>query len=236
MAKVFRQRWLAATQPQTWRCSVPKSKGLTRPKWAAPDNLQVGHLALALRRPGKDVRATLGIVSTLGKAWHTPACGSLDRYLQTDVVIYPGFSGVPLLDASGGDIGLNTSAILRGISITVPVPTVRRVVESLLSHGRIRRAYLGVGTQPVRLPVALAEQLDQKAGLLLVSVETESEAEQHGLLLGDTIVALDGRPVRQVDDLLALLSGDKISVAVPVSVIRGDEVCEITVTVGERTW
>lgn len=212
-----------------------ESKGLTPPTWAAPDGLQVGHLALALGRPGKEVRATLGIVSALDKAWHTPAGGSLNRYLQTDVVMYPGFSGGPLVDASGAVIGLNTSAILRGISITVPAPTVRRVVESLLSHGRIRRGYLGVGTQPVRLPQALAEQLNQKTGLLLVSVETGSAAEQHGLLLGDTIIALDGQPVRQIDDLLAMLNGDKIGVAVPVSVLRGGEIRKMTITVGERT-
>jgi S1-C subfamily serine protease len=96
--------------------------------------------------------ATLGIVSALGENWRTPAGGKIDRYLQTDVVMYPGFSGGPLVNAGGEVLGLNTSALLRGISITVPGTTLRQVVGALLSHGRVRRGYLGVGAQPVRLP------------------------------------------------------------------------------------
>ena len=90
--------------------------------------------------------ATLGVVSALGESWRTPAGGQLDRYLQTDVVMYPGFSGGPLVDAEGKVLGLNTSALLRGISLTVPTSTVRKVVETLLAHGRVRRGYLGVGS------------------------------------------------------------------------------------------
>src|SRR4029453_420552 len=100
--------------------------------------LRVGHLVLALGRPGRTVQATLGIVSALGGAWRTPAGGQIDRYLQTDVVMYPGFSGGPLVDAAGQVVGLNTSAMLRGVSLTVPVATLRRVVEMLLAHGRVR--------------------------------------------------------------------------------------------------
>ena len=208
--------------------------GLTPPTWVEPDDLQVGHLVLALGRPGRGVRATLGIVSALGDGWVTPAGGRVTQYLQTDLVMYPGFSGGPLVDADGRVLGLNTSALLRGLSITVPLPTLRQTVETLLAHGRIRQGYLGVGTQPVRLPSALAQQAGQETGLLLVSVSPESPAEHGGLFLGDTIVAIGGGPVRQVDDLLAFLSGAEIGASVPVRIARGGQVQELSINVGER--
>ena len=212
-----------------------ESTGQTPPAWAELDGLRVGHLVLALGRPDQNVRAALGIVSALGKSWNTPAGGRLDHYLQSDVVMYPGFSGGPLVDSAGNVLGLNTSALLRGISLTVPSPTLRQVVETLLAHGRIRRGYLGVGTQPVRLPPTLAQKLGQEAGLLLISVEPDSPAERHGLLLGDTIISLDGQPVRYVDDLLGFLSTDLIGRSVPLRIVRSGQVQETTVTVGERT-
>lgn len=210
--------------------------GLTVPTQAQlnDQDIRVGHLVLALGRPGKSVQATLGIVSALGKNWRTPGGSQLDYYLQTDVVMYPGFSGGPLVNAAGQVVGLNTSALLRGISITVPVTGMRRVVEALLAHGRIKRGYLGVNTQPVRLPTALREQLNQETGLLLAAVEPDSPAEKGGLLLGDTIVAFAGTPVRQHDDLLAQLSPDRVDTEVPVRLVRGGQVQDITVVVGER--
>ena len=207
---------------------------LTPPRWADLESLRVGHLALALGRPGKTVQATLGIVSALGKDWRTPAGGRLDRYLQTDVVMYPGFSGGPLVDVTGQVLGLNTSALLRGISLTVPVDTVRRVVETLLTHGRVRRGYLGVGIQPVRLPEALGEELGQETGLLLVQVKSGSPAEKGGLLLGDIIVALDGQPIRHHDDLLTYLTGDRVGTAVPLRIVRAGQVQDVTVVIGEH--
>ena len=133
-----------------------QANGLTPPTWVGAETLKVGHLALALGRPGESVMATLGIVSALSKDWRTPAGGQFDYYLQTDALMYPGFSGGPAVDAAGGFLGFNTSAMLRGITMTVPTGTLRRVVEVLLTHGRMRRGYLGVSAQAVRLPAGLA--------------------------------------------------------------------------------
>jgi S1-C subfamily serine protease len=204
------------------------------PTWAEFEGLSVGHLVLGLGRPGRTVQATLGIVSALGEGWRTPAGGRVEPYLQTDLVMYPGFSGGPLVDVNGEVLGLNTSALLRGISLAVPTPTVRQVVETLLAHGRVRRGYLGVGAQPVRLPADLAESLGQETGLLLVSVEPGAPADAAGLTLGDTIVALDGQPVRHMDELLALLGADRVGASVPISIVRGGQAQELTVTIGER--
>ncbi len=197
------------------------------------DDLSVGHLVLALGRPGRTVQATLGIVSALGTSWRTAAGGTIDRYLQTDVVMYPGFSGGPLVDAEGKVLGLNTSA-LRGVSLAIPGRTVNRVVESILSHGRVQRGYLGVGVQPVNLPEALSEELGQETGLILISVEPGSPAEAGGLTLGDTLLSVHGKPVRRMDDLLSLLSGDLVGEEVIVGILRGGDTSEQKVTVGER--
>jgi S1-C subfamily serine protease len=200
----------------------------------AADSMQVGHLVLALGRPGQTVQATLGIVSALGSNWRTSVGGQIDQYVQTDVVMYPGFSGGPLINAAGQLLGLNTSALMRGISLTVPATTLTRVADMLVKHGKVRRGYLGVNTQPVRLPAGLAQQLGQETGLLLVAVEPGSPAEQGGLLLGDTIVALEGSAVQQHDDLLALLSADRVGSNVTLKIVRGGQVQEISVVVGER--
>ena len=202
--------------------------------WSDVDNARVGHLVLALGRPGGSVMATLGVISALDETWRTPAGGQIDRYLQTDVVMYPGFSGGPLVDATGRVLGLNTSALLRGIALAVPSSTLRRVVESLLSHGRIRRGYLGIGAQPVRLPEALTQEFSQETGLLVFSVAPDSPAEKGTLLLGDIIVALDGHPTRHLDDLLTRLNGDSVGAKLPVRIVRGGQGQELVVTIGER--
>ena len=211
-----------------------QASNLTPASWAETSELRVGHLVLALGRPGEKMMATFGIVSALSKDWRTPAGGKLDYYLQTDVVMYPGFSGGPLVDVSGRILGLNSSALLRGISVTVPAISLRQTVEALLAHGRVRRGYLGVGAQTVRLPAALAAQLNQETGLLLGSVEAGSPAEQAGLFMGDTIVTLDGQPVRHLDDLLALLSGDRAGKTASVRIVRGGQAMEISVVIGEH--
>jgi S1-C subfamily serine protease len=167
--------------------------------------------------------------------WGTRAMGSTaEGFIQTDVVMYPGFSGGPLVDASGRVYGMNTSGFMRGLSLAVPTRTIQRVAETLLQHGRMRRGFLGISAQPVHLPDSLAEQLGQDTGLLLASVETGSPAERGGLLLGDVIVSVDGVPVEHLDELLALLSGDRVGREVPVGLVRGGELRELRVTVGER--
>lgn len=200
---------------------------------ANPD-LKVGHLVFAAARPGRKIRSSMGMINVLGDGWRTPAGGTIDRYIQTSIEMLPGFSGGPLLSSTGQLIGLNTSAITREGGLTVPVTTISRVVETLLAHGKIRRGYLGVGTQPVRLPETLWQSLGQETGLLIVSVETSSPAEKGGLLLGDVIVALDGQPVRFMDDFLASLSGDQIGKEAAVKILRGGQVQEVKVVLGER--
>ncbi|MCP5095655.1 MAG: PDZ domain-containing protein [Chloroflexi bacterium] len=196
--------------------------------------LGVGNLVLALGRPGHTVQATMGIVSALGESWRTGMGGQIDRYLQTDLVMYPGFSGGPLVNVNGNLVGLNTSALARGVSLAIPTPTLARVADSLLAHGRVKRGYLGVSTQQVRLPDAAKDELGQKRGLLIVSVESSSPAENGGLTLGDTIVGLGSNAVQNHNDLLSALNSNAVDSEVSIKILRGGQVQTASVTLGER--
>lgn len=199
------------------------------------DDIKVGHIVLALGRPGRTVQATLGIVSAYGDKWRTGAGGEIDRYLQTDVVMYPGFSGGPLVTVDGQVAGLNSSHLARGVSLTIPNATVQRIADTLTSGGTIKKGYLGVSTQAVRLPDAIAEELSQETGLLIAGVESGSPADTSGLLLGDTIVTFSGTPIRHHDDLISLLAGDHVGQKSPMKIIRGGKVEEMNVLVGEKS-
>ncbi len=203
-------------------------------KWMNPDDLRVGHLVLVLGRPGRTVRAAMGIISALGESWRTMAGGNIDRYLQVDAALYPGFSGGPLVTVDGKIIGMNTSGLLRGIAVAVPVPTIRQVAEELLDHGRISRGYLGIGTQPARLPSELAQELGQETGLLVTSVEPDSPAHKAGLVLGDTIVNIGNQPVKFWDDLLSFLGKSKVGSTITVRIIRAGKLQDLTAAVGEH--
>jgi S1-C subfamily serine protease len=207
--------------------------GLPAATWVDASELKVGHLVLALARPGRTVQATLGIVSALGGPWRTGGGGEIDRYLQTDVVMYPGFSGGALLNAAGHVAGLNSSALGRGVSLAIPAATVKRVVETLLKHGKLPRGYLGVGVQPVRLSESLQANVGQETGLMLLSIEEGGPAQQGGLIQGDVVVTFADQPIRTLDELQALLSGDRVGQSVPVRIVRSGQVQTLTVTIGQ---
>ena len=226
---------LVGRDPTTDLAVLRIQEGNLTPLPVADDGLvRVGHIVLGLGRPGQKIRATMGIVSALAEGWRSPLGGKLDCYLQTDLTMYPGFSGGPLVDGEGRSLGINTSALMRGVSMVVPNVTIKGVVDALLSHGRIRRGYLGVTSQPIRLPQAQSSSLGQDTGSLLVSVEPGGPADKGGLFLGDTIVGMAGQPVRQLEDLLALLGGDSAGTVADLRILRGGQLLDLKVTIGER--
>jgi S1-C subfamily serine protease len=210
--------------------------GVKPTTWSDLDGVKVGHLALAVARPGRTVRASLGIVSTLGADWRTDAGGKIDRYLQTDLELFPGFSGSLLADVGGRVLGLNTSGLLRRYSMAIPTSTAKRVVESLLTRGRVQRGHLGIVSYPVRLPSSLESSVGQRTGLLVAQVQADSPAEKAGITLGDVLIAFNGRPVTHVGELFEQLDEDQIGKEVVVRVVRGGEPRDIKVTVGARNW
>jgi S1-C subfamily serine protease len=202
-------------------------------EFAAPDALRVGQWVVALGRPGTAIRASARIVGVLGPELRTPLGGKLDRYIESDRGFPRGFAGGPLVDVRGRALGMNTAGVLRGADLTVPTPALQRAVGELLAHGKVRRGYLGVGVQPVRLPDALHAAAGAQRGLLVLSVEPGSPAAAAGLLQGDVIVELDGRAVADPRELSAALQ-DAFGRALGAKIVRAGAVQAITVTPGER--
>jgi S1-C subfamily serine protease len=194
--------------------------------------LKVGHMVLAL---GYGPRASWGVISALGPRWRSWRGGDIDRLVRLDLVLYPGFSGGPLVDAAGRVVGLNTSALARETRLALPVTMVARVADELLRTGHVSRGYLGLGMQPVRLPEPLRAQLGLgEGGLIVVMVEPSGPAAQGGVLLGDVLVALDGEPVGDLDDVQARLGSDRVGTEVGAVVLRGGVRAELRIRVGEQ--
>ncbi|HEX6616830.1 MAG TPA: trypsin-like peptidase domain-containing protein [Gemmatimonadales bacterium] len=202
----------------------------------ASDPVRVGQLMLALGRPGSAVTASLGIVSAVGGEWRTWQGGTIDQFVRLDLSIYDGFSGGPLVNAGGRVAGINTSGLARAAAVTVPSRTVERVVKQLLERGHVARGWLGIATQPVRLPPALRRSAGAEAevGLVVVNVEPESPADRGGVLIGDVLLALDDRPVADPGDVMAALGAERIGRPAVLRVARGGRAEQLSVTVGER--
>ena len=218
--------------------SAPTAKALTLADRAADDALRVGSLVLALGRPGDGgVTASLGVISTVGERWRTWSGGEIDRFVRLDLAVYDGFSGGALVDAEGSVLGVNCSALARGTPLTIPNATVERVVDALLTRGHVARAYLGVAMQPVRLTRSLAERLklsETAGGVLVVMVESDSPADRGGLLVGDVIISADGHDMAEPQDVAELLGAERVGGKLELRVVRGGELKNLSLTVGER--
>src|SRR6059036_3602000 len=191
------------------------------------DALKVGQFVLALANPmGRHPSATYGIVTNPAFSIRSWWGGAPNKVLVTDARLNPGYSGGPLVDARGRVIGINAAyANNRGISI--PVNTVKTVVDKLMQDGKIKRAYMGITAETIRLPDNL---VGQPAGLIIYGVDQDSAAKKAGVAIGDVIVKLDGKPVETLADLRGLLDDGAIGKQVKLSVLRGEKLTELTIT------
>jgi S1-C subfamily serine protease len=197
----------------------------------APDaELRIGHLVLAL---GAGPRASAGIVSALDTRGGRHATGET---IAVDLTLYPGFSGGPLIDVLGRVVGLTTSGASRHLQYAIRAAAITRLADHVAQRGRIPRAYLGVGTQPVALPEALRHRLglEQHTALIAVNVRPDGPAAGAGLIIGDIIVSIDRDPIAEPEDLVAALRPERVGQVVTVRIVRGGEPHELGVAVGER--
>jgi S1-C subfamily serine protease len=199
------------------------------------DALRPGHLVLALARFGEGgPRVAFGAVSATGGKWRCWKGGEIDQLLQSDLSIYPGFGGGPLVDAAGRVHGVNSGALSRPFATTIPVATVERIVRHILDRGYVARGWIGAAMQAVRFDAATRKRISVDGGLLVVSVEPEAPAERAGLLVGDVIIAVEGQRLEGFEQLLDVLAGDAVGRALKVDVVRGGDVRGVEVLISER--
>ncbi len=207
------------------------------PAQPAPDEGRVGQLGLAAARPSPEgMQAALALISAIGGPARTRRGGLLRRYFRLDAVPYPGFSGGPLVDGGGLVLGINTSGLAGGAFLSIPASLAWETAEALKQHGRIKRGYLGVRSQPVELSPAAQAALkrEQATGLLLVGVDHDSPAGKAGMIVGDILVAIEGQIIADPDDLMTVLSSDLAGRNAAVEVLRGGQPLNLTVLVGEH--
>lgn len=203
--------------------------------WDDGAGLKVGQLALLLARPGETVRATSGILSAVGKVpWRTMRGGEIARYLESDAPHQPGFSGGALVGLEGKVLGLTSTGLRRQTSLTIPTLTVKRVVEQLATHGKLRRSYLGLSLQPLRLPEEVRTATGEEVGLLVMGVEKGGPADLTGIKYGDTVLHLGDAQVKTLEDFYGWLKADRVGQTVPVKFFRDGKVETRDLTLGAR--
>ncbi len=198
---------------------------------------RLGQITLVLGRPTPDgIEASLGTVSALGGPIRTGRGGMLERYIRTDSISYPGFSGGPLVAADGTVLGVNTSGLANGAAITIPADVAWKIADVLAKNGRIKHGYLGIRSQTVEIPEASQKALkrQQGTGLLVVGVENNSPAAKGGFIVGDILVAVSGKPVLHHDELFTQLDGDVAGKSTSIEILRGGQPQTLNVQVGER--
>jgi S1-C subfamily serine protease len=203
---------------------------------ADSSSLRVGSLVLAVGRPGRNVSASFGIISAVGEGWRSWQGARIDRVFRLDLSVYDGFSGGPLVDASGAVLGLNNSALARGTPMALPAKAVDRVLDELLESGHVRRPFIGVAVQPVALSASLVKQhqLGHDSGLLIVSIADASPADKAGVLLGDVLLEANGQSIGRPDDLLDALSSVETGGSVTLKLLRGGTIKTVSVTPADR--
>jgi S1-C subfamily serine protease len=214
---------------------------LTAAKLGESRDLRVGQLAIAIGNPyGFQYTVTAGVVSALGRSLRASSGRLMDDIIQTDAALNPGNSGGPLLNSRGEVIGVNSAVILpaQGICFAIAIDTAKYVAGWLVKDGKIRRSYIGVGGQNVKIHrrIVRFHNLPVESGLLVVSVEPKSPAEQAGLQTGDVIYEFATQPVATLDALHKLLTDSRIGTKTPVGVIRHTEKLALEIVPGESQW
>jgi S1-C subfamily serine protease len=201
--------------------------------------LRRGQIAIAIGNPlGFDATVTAGVVSALGRSLQSRTGRMIEDVVQTDAALNPGNSGGPLVSSAGEVIGINTAVIMgaQGICFAVASNTANFVAGEIARHGRVRRAFIGIGAATTAIPrrIALRLGLEQTHGARLLSVDQSGPAAHAGLLTGDLVIALDGKPVSGVADLLRALDAEKINRTVSVDFLRRSEQLRLWIGPVER--
>jgi len=199
--------------------------------------LKLGHVVLALGRSrGSNLVASAGIVGGISGEWEPRRGARVDQHIRLSLELYPGFSGGPLVNAQGKVVGINTRGLSRGRAVTIPLATVNRIVDELIEKGHIAKPYLGLAMQPVAVPESLLGKVPGagNSAVLVVHVEPAGPADKAGVLLGDVVVELQGKPVEDTGDIQQLLGSAKIGDTVAATVLRGGAPVKLSIMLADR--
>ena len=190
------------------------------------DRLRVGQLAIAMGNPlGFQSTVSTGVVSALGRALRSTQGRLIENIIQHTAPLNPGNSGGPLVDSAGKVVGINTAiiAMAQGIGFAIPANTARWVVSQILTHGRVRRGFLGIAgrQRPLDRRIVRFHGLNENYAVEVLSVESTGPAGIAGIRSGDLIVAINGAGVQSVDDLHRFLAEWPIGRPVEIDIVRG---------------
>lgn len=209
-------------------------------EFGAAETLRVGQLVVAVGNPlGLAGSVTAGVVSGLGRAipvWSGGNRRVIEDVIQTDAALNPGNSGGALADTHSRIVGINTAVAGAGLGLAVPInATTRRIISALLSDGRVRRAYLGLVSTPIRLNPSTVIRTGQREGLRIVEVLPDSPADKAGLSAGDILLTAGGRPVSNAESLQRLLFADAIGQPLDLAVLRDGSESHVVAVPEEMT-
>lgn len=215
--------------------TVIRVDNLARPSLDAAAEPTPGHLAVAIGRTWSGgVMAALAPVAVVGGPLRTGRTSSIDRVIRIQQTPHGALNGGVLIDADGKAIGIVTGMAIRGTTVVIPATIAWAAARAVATEGGARQGFLGVSSLLVPLPERQRAGRTQQAGLLISHVAQGSPAEAAGLLVGDVIVGFDGEPVHDPDQLITKLRGSKVGTAVPVTVIRGTNALDVSVSIAER--
>ena len=197
---------------------------------------RTGEIVLSIGRRGREgLAAAFGTVGAIGGPWRTRTGERMDRWLRLDLNPFPGFSGGPIVNAAGEVLGIATSGPGRSAAV-IPTSSLNRIVDQLLKHGRTVRGFIGVGVQPVAFPDNAWQTLGIASGrgLLITAIAPHSAAEEAKLILGDVIVAVEGKPLRSGATLQWLLDAETVGKSISLGIVRGGQLLNVAVNVREK--
>ena len=227
--------------PDTELALVRVNESVSLPSATLGDSKQLkrGQLVVAIGHPlGFESTVTAGVISALGRSLRASTGRLIDDVIQTDAALNPGNSGGPLVSTRGEVVGINTAIIVgaQGICFAVASNTANFVLGELVRHGRVRRAFIGIAAQQTPIPrrIQIEASLTQKNAVVVAGVEPSSPADRAGIRPGDIILAVDAKPVTGSDDLIRLLTGDKIDHEVEMELLRDGKRQRVALKATER--
>lgn len=225
---------VAGFDPAT-RLVVLKANGLALTPFTPGALPRVGELSIAAARSWSNaLTVTAGLVSIIGGPLPTGRRRAIAQVIRTSAPMHEGFAGGALLGADGRLLGVTTSASIRGLGVVIPAEITWNTAAELLRRGTLKRGYVGIAAQPVRVSEKQKAAAGSDEALLVLDVKSGTPAENAGLLVGDLLLSLDGERLASPDELLDLLVGDRVGRTVRFTVLRGLQSSEVPVTVAER--